>query len=149
VDALFIVVAGKLAELALKIQAVPEQYVIQILSADSADQPFDERVRAGHEGYGFNFFNLQYPQICSPAMESEQRIVVRTEMLREPLSRCGVAQRYSVLNSIEQALGHSAEFGRKALNRPVGDAEMAPMGTIKYLRGDVSTRLRCAATKHF
>jgi hypothetical protein len=65
VDAHVIVVAGKLAELTLKIQTVPEQYVIQILSADSADQPFDERVRAGHEGYGFDFFNLEYPQIRS------------------------------------------------------------------------------------
>ena len=87
VDAHFIVAVGKLAELALKIQTVPEQYVIQILSPDSADQPFDERVGAGHEGYGFDFFNLEYPLIRSPAMESEQRIVVGTQMLRERLSR--------------------------------------------------------------
>ena len=56
-DAHVIVVASELAELALKIQTVPEQYVIQILSADSADQPFDERVGAGHGGYGLNFFS--------------------------------------------------------------------------------------------
>jgi hypothetical protein len=50
VDAHVIVVAGKLAELALKIQTVPEHDVVQILSADSADQPFDERVGAVHGG---------------------------------------------------------------------------------------------------
>ena len=100
-DAHVVVVAGKLAELALKIQTVPEHDVVQILSADSADQPFDEWVRAGHEGYGFDFFNLEHPQICSPAMESEQRIVVRTQMLREPLSRCGVVEHATSRHAID------------------------------------------------
>jgi hypothetical protein len=110
VDAHVIVVASELAELALKIQTVPEQYVIQILSADSADQPFDERVRAGHEGYGFDFFNLEYPQIRSPAMESEQRIVVRAEMLREPLSRCGVVEHATSRDAIDvRRLGADAD----------------------------------------
>ena len=109
-DAHFIVVAGKLAELTLKIQTAPEQYVIQLLSADSADQPFDERVRAGHEGYGFDFFNLEYPQIRSPAMESEERIVVRTQMLREPLSRCGVVEHATNRHAIDvRRLGADAD----------------------------------------
>src|ERR1700687_202488 len=60
--------------------------MVEILSPDGADQPFDERVRAGHERDGFVFFNLEYPQIRSPAMESEQRIVVGTQMLRERLA---------------------------------------------------------------
>jgi hypothetical protein len=44
-----IVVASESGELALKIHTIPEQDVVQILSPDGADQPFDERVRAGHE----------------------------------------------------------------------------------------------------
>jgi hypothetical protein len=46
----------------------------------------------GTKGYGLDFFNLEYPRIRSPAMESEQRIVVRAQMLRKRLSRYGVVE---------------------------------------------------------
>jgi hypothetical protein len=75
VDARLIVLASESGELALKIQSVP--CVVQILSPDGADQPFDEGVRAGHQGYGLDLVNFEYPQVRSPAMESRQRIVVR------------------------------------------------------------------------
>jgi hypothetical protein len=58
VNAHIIVVAGEFAELAPRIRLVPEHVMVEILSADWADQPFDEWVRAGHERYGPNFFNL-------------------------------------------------------------------------------------------
>ena len=73
-----IVVASESGELALKIQTTPEQDVVEILSPDGADQSFDERVGAGHEGYSLDLVNFEYPQVRSPAMESEQRIVVGT-----------------------------------------------------------------------
>jgi hypothetical protein len=92
VDARLIVVASESGELALKIQSVPEPELVQILSADGADQSFDERVSAGHEGYGLDLVNFEYPQVRSPAMESEQRIVVCTQMLRERLSRSGLVE---------------------------------------------------------
>jgi len=66
-----IVVARELIELALKIHTTPEQDVVQILSPDGADQPFDERMRAGHEGYGLDFVNFEYPQVRPPAMKSK------------------------------------------------------------------------------
>ena len=47
-----IVIAGQSAELAQKVRTVPEYDVLQMLSAQGADQPFDERVRAGHKWYG-------------------------------------------------------------------------------------------------
>jgi hypothetical protein len=40
-----IVVASESGELALKIQSVPGQKVVLILSPDGADQPFSERAR--------------------------------------------------------------------------------------------------------
>jgi hypothetical protein len=40
-----ILMAGEMAEFAQKIRTVPEYDVVQILSAQGADQPFDERVR--------------------------------------------------------------------------------------------------------
>ncbi len=44
VDARVIVVGRELEKLALQIEAIPEQYVIQILSADRADQRYLGRV---------------------------------------------------------------------------------------------------------
>jgi hypothetical protein len=87
VDARLIVVTSESGELALKIQTTPEQDVVEILSPDGADQSFDERMGAGHEGYTLDLVNFEYPQVRSPAMESEQRIVVRTQMLWERLCR--------------------------------------------------------------
>jgi hypothetical protein len=75
--------------------------VVQILSPDGADQPFNERVRAGHEGYGLDLVNFEYPQVRSPAMESEQRIVVRTQMLRERLSRSGLVEHATDRHAID------------------------------------------------
>ena len=49
VDARFIVISGELIELALQIEPVPEQAVIEIFASDRADQPFDKRVRARHK----------------------------------------------------------------------------------------------------
>ena len=63
-----IVIASELAKLAQKIRTVPEYYVVQILSAQGADQPFDERVRAGHKWYGLDLFNLEHSQVCPPSM---------------------------------------------------------------------------------
>jgi hypothetical protein len=101
VDARLIVVASESGELALKIQSVPEPEVVQILSPHGADQPFDERVRAGHEGYGLDFLNFEYPQVRSPAMASEQRIVVRTQMLRERLTRSGLVEHATDRHAID------------------------------------------------
>ena len=100
-DARLIVVASESGELALKIESVPEPEVVQILSPDGADQPFDERVRAGHEGYGIDHVNFEYPQVRSPAMESEQRIVVRAQMLRERLSRYGVVEHATERHAVD------------------------------------------------
>ena len=71
VDARFIIVGGESIELALKIQTSPEQDPVQVLSANGADQPFDERVGAGHEGYRLELVNFEYPQDRSPAMKSK------------------------------------------------------------------------------
>jgi hypothetical protein len=101
VDARLIVVASESGELALKIQSVPEQDVIQILSPKGADQPFNKRVRAGDKRYGLDFLDLEDSQVRSPAMESEQRIVVRTQMLRERLSRSGLVEHATDRHAID------------------------------------------------
>jgi hypothetical protein len=91
-DARLIVVGRESAELALKIQTNTEQDGVQILSPKGADQPFNERMRAGHKGYGLDFLDLEDSQVRPPAMASKQRVAVRTHMLRERLARSGVIE---------------------------------------------------------
>jgi hypothetical protein len=46
-----------------------------------ADQPFDERMRAGHERDGLEFLYFEDSQIRSPAMKPEQWVMIGTETL--------------------------------------------------------------------
>jgi hypothetical protein len=122
VDARLIVVTSESGELALKIQSVPEPEVVQILSPDGADQPFNERVRAGHAGYGLDLVNFEYPQVRSPAMESEQRIVVGTEMLRERLAGYCLVEHATERHAIDvRRLGADADDPSRALSALVSD----------------------------
>jgi hypothetical protein len=75
--------------------------VIEIIPSDRADQPFDERVRAGDKRHRLDFLNLEDSQVRSPAMESEQRIVVRTHVLRERLSRSGLVEHAADRHAID------------------------------------------------
>jgi len=70
VDARLIVVASESGELALKIESVPEPEVVQILSPAGADQWFDERVRAGHEGYAGQFADTRIADCDASFRES-------------------------------------------------------------------------------
>ena len=51
-----------------------------------------EQAVTGHKGCGLDFLNLEDSQARPPAMESKQRDVVRTHMLRERLTRSGAIE---------------------------------------------------------
>jgi hypothetical protein len=50
VDAPLVVVGGESTQLAMEIEAVPEEGLVEILAPKGADKAFDERVRARYEG---------------------------------------------------------------------------------------------------
>jgi hypothetical protein len=79
VDPPLVVVGGESIQLAMKIEAVPEENLVEILAPKGSDEPLDERMRARREGDGLEFLNVENSQIRPPAMKPEERVMVRTE----------------------------------------------------------------------
>ena len=69
VDAPLVVVGGEPIQLAMQVEAVPEEGLVEILASKGPDQPLDERMRAGHEGDGPEFLDVESSQIRPPAMK--------------------------------------------------------------------------------
>jgi hypothetical protein len=66
-----VVVNGESIELAMEVEAVPEERLVEILASKRSDQALDKRVRAGHEGDGLEFLDVEHSQIRAPAMKPE------------------------------------------------------------------------------
>jgi len=81
-----IVIVSEFVELALKIHFVPKEHVIEILASNRSDQAFDKGVRDRGVGNGLQFLDLHNAEVCAPAMESKQRVMIRAQILREPLT---------------------------------------------------------------
>src|SRR5688500_6351685 len=82
----------------------PEQKIVATLATDRSDQSFNERMRQGNVRNCFDFRHAQYSQISLPLMESIQRIMVRTQVLRNGLPSNGtIEHRQSALPSTTPA----------------------------------------------
>src|SRR3984893_9690875 len=79
VDPPLVVVSGESIQLAMKVEAVPEENLDEILASKDSDEVLDERMRARHEGDGLECLDVENSQIRSPAMKPEERVVVGTE----------------------------------------------------------------------
>ncbi len=77
-------VGPEIEQLVFEIGSGPEQHAIQILAPKGAVQPFHERMGQGDVGDGFDFLDLQYPQIGLPSVEPIKWIVVGAEVGRHP-----------------------------------------------------------------
>ena len=64
-----IIVGGESIQLAMEIEAVPEEGLVEILTPKGSEQLLDERVRARREGNGLEFLDVENSQIRSPAMK--------------------------------------------------------------------------------
>jgi hypothetical protein len=79
VDPPLVLVGGESIQLAMKVEAVPEENLVEILAPKGSDEPLDERMRARDEGDGLEFLDVENSQIRPPAMKPEERVVVGTE----------------------------------------------------------------------
>ena len=86
-DPPLVVVNDESIQLAMKVEAVPEENLVEILAPKGSDEPLDERMRARHEGDGLEFLDIENSQIRSPAMKLEERVVVGTENAWEVAGR--------------------------------------------------------------
>jgi len=66
-----VVVGGESIQLTMKVEAIPEEGLVEILAPKGSDEPLDERMRARREGDRLEFLDVQYSQIRSPAMKPE------------------------------------------------------------------------------
>ena len=100
VNASLIVVDRKSFQFALQVQTIPEEDLIEVLTSHGADEPLDEWVRARHEGDGLEFLDLKDPQVRSPAMESEQRVMIGTQVSWETLLAAGAIEHPADSNAV-------------------------------------------------
>ena len=77
-----VVIIPEFAQLARQVEGIPEEYAIEILTADRADEPFDERMRKRDVRNRLDFPDLEYPQVGQPTVKAKQRIVIGADALR-------------------------------------------------------------------
>jgi len=58
-------------QLAMQVEAVPEEGVVEVLAPKGSDQPLDKRMRPRHEGNALEFLDVENSQIRTPAMKPE------------------------------------------------------------------------------
>jgi hypothetical protein len=72
-------------ELRFQVGCSPEQHSVEALASDGTDQPLYERMRHRYVGNRLDFGQFQDPQVRLPLMESIQRVMIRAQVLRQPL----------------------------------------------------------------
>jgi hypothetical protein len=92
VNAPLIVIGGESIQLAMQVEAVPEEGLVEILAPKGSDQPLDERMRARDEGNRLEFLDVEDAQIRPPAMKPEQWVMICTEALGKWLSAPGLVE---------------------------------------------------------
>jgi hypothetical protein len=92
VDTSLVVIGGETIQLAMEVDAVPEEGAVKILAPKGSDKALYKRVRARHEWDGLKFLDVEHSQIRAPAMESQQRVMIGTEALGKWLTAAGLVE---------------------------------------------------------
>ncbi len=58
-NAPLVVIDGESIQLAMKVESVPEEGLVEILAPKGSDEPLDERMRARHEGDRLEFLDVE------------------------------------------------------------------------------------------
>ena len=111
-DAVTVVIDSKRFELSLQIKRIPEEYVIEILAPQRADQPFDERMRYRYMGHRLDFVDFKYTQISEPTVTAEEWIMVSTDVLRQGLTRNGAVKHPTNGYAVDVRAFHSKTMRR-------------------------------------
>ena len=62
-----VVIIPEFTQLARQVHRIPEEHAVEKLSANRADQSFDERMRNRYVGHRLDLINFEYTQIRQPA----------------------------------------------------------------------------------
>jgi hypothetical protein len=101
VNALLVVIGGESIQLAMQVEAVPKECVVEILAPKSADQPFDERMRLRHEGDRLQFLDVEDSQIRPPSMKPKYGVVIGAEALGERLTGSSLVEHAADADAID------------------------------------------------
>ena len=82
-----VVVVAERRQLSLQVHRIPEQSLVEELSAYRSYQALNERVTQWHISHRLDRLDFQHPQVGLPSMISEQRVVVGAEITRKRLLR--------------------------------------------------------------
>lgn len=83
-------------QLSLQVRRIPKEELIQILGPDASDESFHKRMRPGNQRYRLHRLDAQNPKIGLPALELEERVVIK-------------AQTYGQALPADRAIEHAAE----------------------------------------
>ena len=86
-NAMRVVVIPEFVQLPRQVHGVPEEYAIEVLAPDRADQPFDERMRNRSVRNRLDLLDLEDAQVGEPAVKAKQRVVVGAERASVALDR--------------------------------------------------------------
>ena len=103
VNAPLVEVGGESIQLAMEVDAVPEEGVVEILAPKGSDQPLDERMRARCKGDGLELLDVENSQIRPPAMKPEQWVMIGTEALGKWLSASRLVEHAAVADAVDIA----------------------------------------------
>ncbi|MEP7246100.1 MAG: hypothetical protein ABI885_20800 [Gammaproteobacteria bacterium] len=101
VNAPLVVIGSESIQLAMQVEAVPEEGVVEILAPKGSDQSLDERMRARRKRDGLAFLDVENSQIRPPAMKAEQRVIIGTEARGKRLSAPGLVQHAADANAVD------------------------------------------------
>ncbi len=80
-----IVIILEIRQLLMKINGIPEERAIEVFAPDRPDQSFDEWMGHRDIRHGFDFLDLEDPQIREPPVKPKERIVVGANPPRRSL----------------------------------------------------------------
>ena len=91
--AVLVVIIREGLQLSRQVERVPEEHVIEIFAPDSADQPFNERMRDRGVRNRLDLLDLDDAQVREPAVEAKERVMVGADVFRwGPASNCVIEQ---------------------------------------------------------
>lgn len=98
----------EVGEFSPEICRTPERHLVEVITAERPDEPFNERVGERDIRDGLDFIDLEHPQVRQPAMEFEQRVVIGAEITRQRLSGNGRVKHPAYRHAVENAGMHAA-----------------------------------------
>lgn len=74
-DPVTVVIVLERSQLPVQVSDIPKQDLVEILTADGPDQPFDEGVRDRYLRYRFNLLDTQNSQVSPRSVQHKQEII--------------------------------------------------------------------------